>query len=70
MLRVSHRPNLLPEIGLDVYGSGMERHVSCLGLGMARGCFCGERFNASQMLAFGFLNKVVGDAPALQAALD
>ncbi|CAN5358368.1 enoyl-CoA hydratase/isomerase family protein [soil metagenome] len=59
------------EIGLHFYGSGLERYVSRLGLGVAkRLLLAGERFNASQMLSAGFLDKLVGDAQELQAELD
>ncbi|MFZ2386575.1 MAG: enoyl-CoA hydratase/isomerase family protein [Polaromonas sp.] len=59
------------EIGLHFYGSGLERYVSRLGLGVTkRLLLAGERFNASQMLTAGFLDKLVGDAEELQAELD
>lgn len=59
------------EIGLHFYGSGLERYVSRLGLGVTkRLLLAGERFNASQMLSAGFLDKLVGDAEELQAELD
>jgi enoyl-CoA hydratase len=59
------------EIGLHFYGSGLERYVSRLGLTVAkRLLLAGERFDAPQMLACGFLDKVVADAPALQLEMD
>lgn len=59
------------ELGLHFYGSGLERYVSRLGLGVAkRLLLAGERFSADQMLAIGFLDKLVADAPELQAELD
>lgn len=59
------------EIGLHFYGSGLERYVSRLGLAVTkRLLLAGERFSAPQMLAIGFLDKLVGDAQELQAELD
>jgi enoyl-CoA hydratase len=59
------------EIGLHFYGSGLERYVSRLGLGVTkRLLLAGERFSAAQMLAIGFLDRLVADAPELQAELD
>lgn len=59
------------EIGLHFYGSGLERYVSRLGLNVAkRLLLAGERFDAHQMLACGFLGKVVADGPALQTEMD
>lgn len=59
------------EIGLHFYGSGLERYVSRLGLAVTkRLLLAGERFNASQMLSAGFLDKLLGDAEDLQAELD
>lgn len=59
------------EIGLHFYGSGLERYVSRLGLNVTkRLLLAGERFNASQMLSAGFLDRLVGDAKDLQVELD
>ncbi|MDO8455863.1 MAG: enoyl-CoA hydratase/isomerase family protein [Burkholderiaceae bacterium] len=56
------------EIGLHFYGSGLERYVSRLGLTVAkRLLLAGERFDAQQMLACGFLDKVVSNVPELQS---
>lgn len=59
------------EIGLHFYGSGLERYVSRLGLGITkRLLLSGERFSASQMLSIGFLDKLLGGAEELQTELD
>ncbi len=58
------------EIGLHFYGSGLGRYVSRLGLNMAkRVLLAGERLDAPQMLACGFVDELVADTDALTTAL-
>lgn len=59
------------EFGLHFYGSGLERYVSRLGLSVTkRVMLAGERLNADQMLACGFLDKLVGNVEELQVDVD
>ena len=59
------------EIGLHFYGSGLERYVSRLGLAVAkRVLLAGERLDADQMLATGFLDQLVVGVDELQVDTD
>lgn len=58
------------EIGLHFYGSGLGRYVSRLGLNMAKRVLLGgERLDAQQMLACGFVDQLVADPAELATAL-
>lgn len=55
-------------LGLHFYRGGLQRYVNRLGLSMAkRILLAGETLDAHAMLACGFLDKMLPDAPALQA---
>ena len=59
------------EIGLHFYGGGLERYVSRLGLVVAkRVLLAGERLDAHQMLATGFLDQLVAGVDELQVETD
>ena len=57
-------------VGLHFYGGGLARFVSRLGLGMAkRVLLAGQTLDASALLACGYLDELLPDAEALDAAL-
>jgi enoyl-CoA hydratase/carnithine racemase len=59
------------EIGLHFYGGGLERYVSRLGLAVAkRVLLAGERLDAHQMLATGFLDQLVDGVDELHVETD
>lgn len=56
-------------LGLHFYRGGMERYVNRLGLSMAkRVLLAGETLDAQAMRESGFLDQLLDDGPALQAA--
>lgn len=58
-------------LGLLFYGGGMERYVSRLGLATAkRVLLLAEKFNAEQMLACGYLDRLAPSVEALPEAVD
>lgn len=58
-------------LGLHFYGGGMERYVNRLGLSMAKRLLLAcETLDAQTMRDCGFLDQLLPDGPALQAAAE
>ncbi|WP_423597496.1 enoyl-CoA hydratase/isomerase family protein [Roseateles sp. MS654] len=58
-------------LGLHFYRGGMERYVNRLGLSMAKRVLLAcETFDAEAMRQSGFLDQLLDDGPALDAAVD
>ncbi|MCY1254213.1 Short-chain-enoyl-CoA hydratase [compost metagenome] len=60
-----------PQIGICFYPTGMRRYVSRIGLAATKRLFiAGEEFEAQELHRVGFLDEIVDDQKALDAAVE